>query len=114
MAPPPFLPLDEFDFHHRLAGTSGIALVLFSNSGCSTCRAVERLMPGAVTPDQRLFRVDAPHSLALTRAFEVFHLPTLLLYRDGRYHARLNCVMTPAALSQAIAAALARPAEEEP
>lgn len=109
-----FQPLDEFDYHPRLAGSDGLALVLFASAACPTCRAAERLLPLAAPAGTALFMVDAQQSLALTRAFDLFHLPGLFLYRDGRYHARLDCLLTPEALRPAIAAALARPAEEEP
>ncbi|NTV96714.1 MAG: thioredoxin family protein [Thiobacillus sp.] len=109
-----FLPLDEFDYHRRLAAADGLALVLFSSAACSTCRAAERLLPTAAPAATRLFKVDAQASLALTRAFDLFHLPGLFLYRDGRYHARLDCLLTPASLRPAIERALAAPAEEEP
>lgn len=112
--PPVFQPLDEFDYHRRLAATEGLALVLFASAGCATCRQVERLLPGAAPAGTRLFKVDAQKSLALTRAFDLFHLPGLFLYRDGRYHARLDCQVAPASLHPAIEQALARPAEEEP
>lgn len=109
-----FQPLDEFDYHRRLAAADGLALVLFSSPACPTCKAAERLLPAAAPAGARLYKVDAQQSLALTRAFDLFHLPGLFLYRDGRYHARLDCLLTPAALRPAIAAALARPPEEEP
>jgi len=106
--------IDEFSLHHRLAHTPGVSLVLFSSPGCGTCRSVERLLPVAVPADVRLFRVDVQQAPALARAYEVFHLPALFLFRDGHYHARLDCEITPASLRAAIAAALAAPAQEEP
>lgn len=109
-----FQTLDEFDYHPRLAGSDGLALVLFSSVACPTCRAAERLLPLAAPAGTALFRVDAQASLALTRAFDLFHLPGLFLYQDGRYHARLDCLLTPEALRPAMDRALARPAEEEP
>lgn len=106
--------LDEFDLHHRLAAQPGLSLALFTSPTCGTCRRVERLLPEAAPGDARLFKVDVRHAQALARAYGVFHLPALFLFRDGHYHARLDCEVTPAALQGAIAAALAAPAEEEP
>lgn len=108
------IELDEFDYHRRLAGTPGTALVLFSSPQCGTCRVVEQRLAGIAPDGATLFRVDVQRATALARAFEVFHLPTLLLYRDGNYHARLDCEVTPAALRHAIARALALPPQEEP
>jgi len=108
--------LDEFGFHHRLAETRGPVLVLFSGAACSACRAWKRLLADYLPerPALRLFEVDAERSLALTREFEVFHLPALFLYRDGRFHCRLQSEATRRALDAALEAALAAPAEEAP
>lgn len=108
------LPLTEFDYHRHLAQVAGDALVLISSTDCGTCRQAEALLPRSAPPGTALFRVDARECLALVRAFDVFHLPALLLYHDGRYHARLDCRLTPDALRHAMATALAAPAEEEP
>lgn len=107
-------PLDEFHYHRHLEATSGVALVLFSSPTCGTCRAVEQRLPEAAPASARLYKVDVQTSQGLARALEVFHLPTLFLYRDGHYHARLDCAVTPVALAAALDQALARPAQEEP
>jgi len=106
--------LDESIYYPQLAQTNGLALVLFTSPACGTCRVVERHLPASAPPAAQLFKVDVQVASALARAFEVFHLPTLFLYVDGRYHARLNCEVTPAKLSAAIEHALLQPAEEEP
>jgi thioredoxin 1 len=106
--------LDESTYYRQLAQTRALALVLFTSPACGTCRVVERHLPASAPPDAQLFKVDVQIASALARAFEVFHLPTLLLYVDGIYHARLNCEVTPAALRSAIDHAVQQPAEEEP
>jgi thioredoxin 1 len=106
--------LDESSYYRRLAGVQGLSLVLFSSQSCGTCRVVERQLPLGAPPETNLFKVDVQVASALARAFEVFHLPTLLLYHDGHYHARLNCPVTPPALRAAIELALRQPPEEEP
>lgn len=106
--------LDETHYHPRLSATGGIAVVLFSSTSCGSCRAVEKRLPEALPPGTHLFKVDVQQATGLARAFEVFHLPTLLLYRDGHFHARLECEISAAALRAAMARALARAAEEEP
>jgi thioredoxin-like negative regulator of GroEL len=113
MNPAVFQSLDEFNYHHRLGQQPGAALVLFSSPTCGACRQVEQLLPVAAG-EVALFRVDVQQSPGLARAHEVFHLPALFLYRNGRYHARLDCEVTPVSLRRSMAEALARPAEEEP
>jgi len=110
------IPLDEFGFHHRLADTPGVALVIFTGEGCASCRTWKRLLADhrAHHDDLTLFEVDAGHAQALAREFNVFHLPALFLYRDGHYHGALQCEARADALRAAIAAALARPAQDAP
>lgn len=91
-----------------------MALVLFTSPTCGTCRRVERLLPTAAPATARLFKVDVQRAQGLARAYDVFHLPALFLFRDGHYHARLNCEVTPDALRRSMDEALARLAEEEP
>ena len=108
-------PLSEFDYHATLAHTPGASLVVFGSPGCGTCRKVESLLPAAAGNSvAALFKVDVQQATALARQFELFHLPALFLYRDGHFHAELNCAVTPAALQQAISDALAKSAQEEP
>lgn len=107
-------PLDEFHYHHRLRDTAGVALVLFTSPTCGTCRVVERRLPEAAGSHAKLFKVDVQVSTALARAHDIFHLPALLLYRDGAFHARLDCEISQATLKAAITQALAASAQEEP
>jgi thioredoxin 1 len=113
---PALTPLDEFGFHHTLAGTRGPALVIFMSAGCSSCRAWKQLLVayGVQHPELTLFEVDAGHAQALTREFNVFHLPALFLYRDGHFHYALQSEAQPDKLHAAIAAALAAAAQEAP
>ena len=115
VSPMQLMPLNEFDYHATLANTPGASLVLFGSPECGACRKVEKLLPGAANGTAAaLYKVDVQQATALARAFEIFHLPTLLLYRDGQFHAVINCEVTSATLPGAIEAALAEPAEEEP
>lgn len=110
-----FKSLSQFDYHERLAKTGGVSVVMFSSRACGSCRhwhnllQKDRLLPGVT-----LLTVDAGEELALTRALEVFHLPTLLVYVDGLYHGPLQAEAAPEAIQQALAYLLAHPAQEEP
>ncbi len=111
-----FQPLTQQDFHHVLADTPGVALVLFSGPHCGSCRAWRRLladMTGA-DGDWRLFEVDVERDLGLAREFEVFHLPALFVYLDGAFHGELQCEARPDAVRSAVATLLQQPAREAP
>jgi thiol-disulfide isomerase/thioredoxin len=108
--------LSQFDFHHTLAETPGVSLVYFTAPGCGACRQLKRIF--CDHPEEfallNLFEVDAQQDLALTREFEVFHLPSLFLFKDGQYHAPIHAEPLPHSLLAAVEAALAAPPCEAP
>lgn len=108
--------LEQFEFHHVLEQTPGLSLVMFTAPGCGSCR---RFREALVEYHERygglhLFEVDAGRDLALTREFDVFHLPALFLFVDGRYHGAVQSEAHPERLRDALQARLAAPAEEAP
>jgi thioredoxin-like negative regulator of GroEL len=112
---PAFSRLAEGDFHRRLAATSGMAVVLFSAPHCGACRAWKGLLPAALSGlAHALFEVDVSEATGVARCFGIFHLPTVYLYRDGRFHAELQCEARQAAIRQAAQSLLAAPAQDEP
>lgn len=108
--------LDQFDLHHRLARTRGVALVMFTAAGCGACRRMRAALTDvlAARPALRVFEVDAGIDQALANEFDVFHLPALFVYRDGQYHGPLSVEPTPARIEAGLQALLARPAQEPP
>lgn len=108
--------LTQFDFHHVLGEQPGLSVVLFTKPGCSSCKQWRRLLVEyrAQAPQARVFAVDAEEDAALAREFELFHLPALFLFRDGRYHAALQSEARLPALRAAIAAAALGPAQDAP
>ena len=110
-----FEPLSEGDYHARLARTSGLAVVLFANAHCGSCRTWKRLLPEALSTDTaHFFEVDVALATGLARYFGIFHLPTIYLYRDGHFHAELQAEARPDAIQIAARGLLAAPAQEEP
>lgn len=113
--PARFSRLAEGEFHARLAASSGIAVVLFSASHCGACRTWKRLLPDALSGlTQTLFEVDVGEATGVARYFGIFHLPTVYLYRDGRFHAELQCEARREAIHEAALQLLAGPAQDEP
>jgi len=109
-------PLTQFDFHHRIAEVAGIALVAFTSTHCGSCRHLRRVLRdlGPQRPGWQLFEVDAQHEAGLTREFEVFHLPTLFLFRDGVFHCELQAEARPSVIIAAAESALRQPPMEAP
>ena len=105
----------EGSYHARLAASAGIAVVLFSAPNCGACRVWKRLLPEALGDVAAAFHeVDVSEATGVARYFGIFHLPTVYLYRDGRFHAELQCEAQASAIRQAAHLLLAAPAQEEP
>lgn len=108
--------LTQFDFHHTLAECRGASLVYFTAPGCGACRQLHNMLENHLSEfaHLNLFEVDAQQEMALTREFEVFHLPSLFLFNNGEFHAPIHAEPLPASLLAAVEAALAAPADEAP
>lgn len=61
-----------------------------------------------------LYEVDVSEATGVARYFEIFHLPTIYLYRDGRFHAELQCPPQAARVRTAARTLLDGPAQDEP
>lgn len=111
-----FTPLDQFTFHHTLAEAPGTSLVFFTRAGCGSCKRWRQVIAAYLPSDPalRVFEVDAEREAALTREFDLFHLPALFLYRNGHFHAPIECEASVARLTAAISAALAAAPRESP
>lgn len=108
--------LDQFDFHHVLEEVPGPALVLFTAPACSSCQHWKQLLAAYRRdhPELAIFMADVQRDQALAAEFELFHLPAVFLFRDGHFHREIQCEARAPALEQAIATALAAPAQELP
>jgi len=92
-----------------------VAAVLFSAPHCGACRAWKRLLPDALSGlAHAFFEVDVSEATGVARYFGIFHLPTIYLYRDGRFHAELQCEMRRDSIHHATQTLLAAPPQDEP
>jgi len=90
-------------------------VVLFSAPHCGACRAWKQLLPAALSGlADALFEVDVSEATGVARYFGIFHLPTVYLYRDGHFHAELQCEARPQAIRLAAQSLLAAPPQDEP
>jgi thioredoxin 1 len=110
-----FERLAEGAFHTRLDTTSGLAVVLFSAPHCGACRAWKKLLPSALADQARVFyEVDVSEATGVARYFDIFHLPTVYLYRDGQFHAELQCEARSEIIKLTAHQLLNAPAQDEP
>jgi len=108
--------LNQFNFHSQIGELRGTTLVLFASVGCGSCQHLRQLVPEIhhLQPTWDIFEVDAHHEAALTNEFEVFHLPAIFVFHDGRFQCNLESEATPRAIVEAAQAALQRPPCEAP
>lgn len=110
-----FIRLAEGEYHAQLAAASGVAVVLFSAPHCGSCRTWKRLLPHALGERaDALFEVDVSEATGVARYFGIFHLPTIYLYRNGLFHAELQCEAELSRIRQAVEQLLLAPAQDEP
>lgn len=90
-------------------------MVLFSAPHCGSCRAWKRLLPAALAGlADSLFEVDVGEATGVARYFGIFHLPTIYLYRDGHFHAELQCEAQRDVIREVVPRLLEAAAQDEP
>jgi thioredoxin-like negative regulator of GroEL len=108
------LELTDFDADHHLLDLPGTSLLVFTSTGCASCRWACRELPSLSLPIQRLAWVDAADNGGLVARYEVFHLPALFVVKDGQFYGELQSRLQTTELIQALDTALSRPAEDLP
>lgn len=106
--------LTDFDADRHLLDWPGTSLVVFTSTGCASCRWARRELPGLALPVDRLAWIDAGDNAGLVQRYEVFHLPALFVVRDGGFHGAVQARLHTTDLVHALGEALSRPAEELP
>lgn len=90
-------------------------MVMFSGPHCGACKRLEKHLPEWLGGRaDHLYKIDAQKSSGLARAFDVFHLPSLFVFVDGRFHAPLSAEAAPPPMQAALDRLLSEPAHEEP
>lgn len=108
--------VNEQDFYQDLGKSRGLVLVFFTGAICASCRHWRGLLREyeMASTDLEVWEVDAGENPGLAREYEVFHLPSLFLFRDGRYWRPIQSEARPHALRAAVEEALSLPPLEPP
>jgi hypothetical protein len=111
-----FPVLDQFDYHHKLEASDGLAITLFTKPSCASCQAWRRLLMQYKTfhPAVKIYQVDAEQDAALAQELEIFHLPALYLYINGKFHCQLQSEARISRFEAAMQDAILQPAQEAP
>lgn len=110
----PALELTDFDAEQRLLQLHGTSLLIFTSTGCASCRWARQALPGLALDVMRLCWVDGGNNGGLVRRYEVFRLPSLFLVRDGQFFGELHCRLTGPEINMAVLRALQLEPEELP
>ena len=111
---PQVFRLTQFDFHHSLEQTQGLAVVYFTAQACGACRHLLPVLTQLPGHGIQVYQVDAEQELALVKEFEVFHLPAMFLYVDGCFHAPLHSEPRLDKILQTVSMLASAPPQEAP
>ena len=75
-----------FDADQRLLTLPGTTLLVFTSTGCSSCRTARKMLPEMQLPIDQLCWIDAGDNGGLVERYEIFHLPALFVVRDGAFY----------------------------
>lgn len=110
----PSLELTDFDAEQRLLQLRGTSLLIFTSTGCASCRWTRHALPSMGLDVDRLCWVDAGDNGGLVERYGVYHLPSLFLTRDGQFFGALQCPLNLSELNGAIQQTLHLAPEELP
>ncbi|GAD61748.1 thioredoxin family protein [Aquipseudomonas alcaligenes] len=110
----PSLELTDFDADRRLLELPGRSLLIFTSTGCASCRWARRELPQMALGVDRLCWVDAAENGGLVQRYGVFHLPSLFLIEEGQFLGALHAPLRLAELTDALSQARRRLPEELP
>ncbi|MDA8115587.1 MAG: thioredoxin family protein [Acidithiobacillus sp.] len=108
--------VSELGFWQRMATTQGLIILFFSSAGCHSCRIWRQLLTDyeATRDDLQAWEVDAGVDMGITQEFDVYHLPALFLFRDGRYQRPIQVEARAHALDRWLTEMADQPPEEMP
>lgn len=76
-----------------LLDASGASLLIFYSQTCANCTAARTALPRMNLPVQRLCWIDAGNNAGVTERYDVFHLPSIFLIRDGVFYGPVNATL---------------------
>ena len=87
------IELDDGTADRILLDAPGTTLLVFYSKTCADCRMARQTLPGFQLPAERLGWIDAGMNGGLVKRYEVFHLPSLFLVRDGVFYGAVNAAL---------------------
>lgn len=82
--------LDDGTADRFLLDARGVSLLVFHSQSCGNCRLAREKLPDMNLPVDRICWIDAADNRGLVERYEVFHLPSLFVVRDGVFYGPAN------------------------
>ena len=99
------IELDDSTADRFLLDARGESLIVFHSATCPDCRLARERLPQMILPVERLCWVDAGRNGGLVERYEVFHLPSMFLVRDGVFYGAINAKLESGDIGRQIALA---------
>ena len=100
------IELDDSTADRFLLDAPGLSLLVFYSQTCGLCKQAREQLPTLDLPVDRLCWIDAGHNGGLVARYEVFHLPSLFLTRDGAFYGALHASLAEWDIRQQLGLAL--------
>ena len=85
--------LDDGIADRFLLDARGVSLLVFHSASCGNCRMAREKLPELSLPVERICWVDAGENRGLVERYEVFHLPSMFIVKDGVYYGAANATL---------------------
>lgn len=99
------IELDDGSADRFLLDAPGLSLLVFHSRACANCRVARERLPQMNLPVERLCWVDAERNRGLVERYEVFHLPSMFLARDGVYYGAIHAKLDSGDIGRQVALA---------
>src|SRR5690606_14859328 len=104
--------LDDGTADRFLLDANGVSLLVFHSPSCGNCRLAREKLPDMSLPVERICWIDAAENRGLVERYEVFHLPSLFIVRDGVFYGPAHAKLESCDIGRQIALGLSSyPAE---
>ena len=100
------------DFYLELEKENRTSVVIFMQPRCGTCRRLIQKL-NTESHSTQIFTIAAEDAHGLIEEWEIFHLPHVLLFKDGHFHRHI-AVDWHTTFQEQINSALQEPPQEAP
>ncbi|MBX6318239.1 thioredoxin family protein [Pigmentiphaga sp.] len=87
------IELDDGTADRFLLDAPGTSLLVFTSATCANCKMARARLPDMSLPVRRLCWIDAGRNQGLVERYEVFHLPSMFVVRNGVFYGAVQATL---------------------